>query len=211
MIQIKAIVTPEYKSNTYLIIDEDYKRLIVIDPTIFSTKTIENYISCQELQLDYIIPTHGHFDHVEGINVLSEKYKFNIVASNECNNTINNPKKNYSYYYKNMNLSISIPGIIYAGDNYELIWNHNNFQIIKTPGHSPCSACIVLNGTMLFSGDTILIEYNSFSKFPDGDKELLIINIKKIYNSFQHSMVVYPGHGDPFNLGEIGIFFDFLH
>ena len=210
MIQIKSIVTPEYKSNTYLIIDKDTKRLIVIDPTVFSTKTIEDYIDLQDLQLDYIIPTHGHFDHIEGISVLYEKYKLNIVASNECISALSSPKKNYSFYYKNKNLSITIPGIIFQEDNYELSWNHNSIQIIKTPGHSPCSVCIIVDNSILFSGDTILIEYNPFSKFPDGDSERLITSLKRIYNKYPHSMMVYPGHGDPFTLGKIGYQFAFL-
>ncbi|MFA6403648.1 MAG: MBL fold metallo-hydrolase [Salinivirgaceae bacterium] len=210
MIDVISIFTPEYKSKTYMVVDKDSKSTIIIDPTIFSVTEISNFLLNNNISLDYVIPTHGHFDHIEGISKLQELYGFDVLANSECCEAFLNPKKNYSAFFQNKNVRISLPNIIIDEDIYNLKWNNTEIQIIKTPGHSPCSVCIVFNNLFLFSGDTILQEYSPFSKFPDGDAELLKTSIKRVFSIFPPSTLVYPGHGVEFHLGLINLKFKFL-
>jgi len=210
MIKVIPIFTQEYKSNTYILIAEDSPRAIIIDPTIFSMTEINNYLLRNALSIDYVIPTHGHFDHIEGIGKLSDMHQFDIIANQECCVAFQDPKKNYSFFFQSKNLSLRSPISIIDEDIHQFHWHNTEIHIIKTPGHSPCSVCIVVDNSMLFSGDTILLKYSPFSKFPDGDAKLLKTSIKKIYSTFPHSTLVYPGHGDTFLLGSIGSKFNFL-
>lgn len=210
MIDIVSINTPEYKSKTYIIAHRESHHSIVIDPTVSSLIEINNYLLKNGLFIDYVIPTHGHFDHIEGIGKLREMFKFDLIANMECSIALGDPKRNYSFYYEKKNVSLPSPDILFNEDIYNFRWNDIQIKIIKTPGHSPCSVCILVDGIFLFSGDTILLEYNPFSKFPDGNAEQLKASIKKIYSTFPHSLVVYPGHGDSFLLGSIVPNFNFL-
>lgn len=208
--EIFSIYTPEYKSNTYIVTEEDSNRAIIIDPTLFSLTDINNYIFRNELTIDYVIPTHGHFDHIEGIDRLKDSHQFDVIANSECSIAFQNPKKNYSAYFQNKNIRLSSPNIIIEENIYSFRWYCTQVQIIKTAGHSPCSVCITFNESALFSGDTILQEYSPFSKFPDGDSEQLMISIRNIYSMLSHEILVYPGHGQPFHLGSINKTFRFL-
>jgi hydroxyacylglutathione hydrolase len=210
MIDVVSVFTPEYKSNTYILTEVDSHRTIIIDPTLFSITEINNYLLSNALSIDYVIPTHGHFDHIEGIGKLNNTHQFDIIANPECSVAFQDPKKNYSFYIQNKNIRLRSPNIIVEEDIHQFSWNNSQIQIIKTPGHSPCSVCIIVNSSMLFSGDTILMKYSPFSKFPDGDAELLKTSIRKIYSTLPHSTLVYPGHGDSFLLGSIGSKFTFL-
>ncbi len=210
MIDVISIYTPEYKSRTYILTNLESHHSIVIDPTITSLIEIRNQVHEFGLSIDFVIPTHGHFDHIEGIGKLREMFPFYLVASMECAIALEDPKKNYSFYAQNKNLNLPLPDIQFNEDIYSFVWNDVEIKIFKTPGHSPCSVCILVEDAMLFSGDTILLEYNPFSKFPDGNAEQLRNSIKKMYSLFPHSLIVYPGHGDSFILGSIVSKFDFL-
>lgn len=210
MIELVSIFTEEYKSNTYLLINAESKSAIIIDPTIQSVKGIEEQLHGKHLKIDYIIPTHGHFDHIEGIGILVKKYKFDIIGTAESRISFCDSKKNYSFYFQNKNLTIDPPNMVFNEETFSLEWFKNIITIIKTPGHSPCSICIAVNGEYLFSGDSILLEFSPFSKFPDGDSGALIRSITKIYSTMPHSLTVYPGHGARFMLGDISSCFSFL-
>lgn len=209
MIDVFSITTPEFKSRTYVLTENLHS--IVIDPTIYSVSEITNYISSKNASIEYVIPTHGHFDHIEGIGKLRDIYSFKVLTNAECSKSFSDPKKNYSFYFMNRNISLNPPEVIVNEDIYEFIWHGNEIKVIRTPGHSPCSICIVVNNTILFSGDTILIEFNPFSKFPDGNSEHLKTSIEKLYRTIPHTTLVYPGHGDSFLLGSIDDKFDFLN
>ncbi|HNW98716.1 MAG TPA: MBL fold metallo-hydrolase [Bacteroidales bacterium] len=209
MIEVLTFFSPEYNSNTYILVKKDSGRAVIIDPTLSSITNILAYLKKKLLQVDYIIPTHGHFDHIEGVDELRRHYKTDVIANKECALSFQNPKKNYSTYFENKNIVISPPSVIIDNDEHQLNWKGDILHIIRTPGHSPCSICIYTE-YFLFSGDTILIEYSPFNKFPDSNAVLLKESIKKIFTMFSGDLLVYPGHGLPFKLGTISSKFEFL-
>ena len=93
MIEIISIITPKYKSNTYIITNAKSHRTIIIDPTLFSISEINNYLFRNTLYIDYVIPIHGHFDHIEGIGKLNDMHQFDIIANQECSIAFQDPKK----------------------------------------------------------------------------------------------------------------------
>ena len=52
-------------NNTYLAIDEDSKKCFIVDPSTPSEKVAE-YIESNDLTLEAVLITHGHFDHIGG-------------------------------------------------------------------------------------------------------------------------------------------------
>ena len=210
MIEVFTVYTPAYKSNTYILHGKESNHAIVIDPTCLSVPEIINYMDDNKFLLDFIIPTHGHFDHIEGIDLLKEKYQCKVIATHECSVAFQNSKKNYSYYFENKNVTLDLPDIIIDRDNYIFNWNNSEINLIMTPGHSPCSVCISVDKTILFSGDTILMEYSPFSKFPDGDTHALKRSINLLFMRFPPDLMVYPGHGKPFSLVKAVGRFDFI-
>jgi hydroxyacylglutathione hydrolase len=210
MIEVVTIYTPANKSNTYIIWGNNKNTAIVIDPTIHSVSEISRFLNKNDLTLDIIIATHGHLDHIEGIDLLREIYRSKVFATQECSIAFQDPWKNYSRYFDNKNISIGLPDIIPDQDPYYLKWYNTEIKIIKTPGHSHCSTCISVDDELLFSGDTILLEYSPFSKLPDSDPNALKESIRMILKGFSPDTVIYPGHGEYFLLNAMSQKFDFL-
>lgn len=74
------------------------------------------------------------------------------------------------------------------------------FTCIETPGHSPGGLCIQTNN-WLFSGDTILGTKIPV-KLPGSDKQVLNNSLQKLYSFCNPSLIVYPGHGEAFELNQ---------
>jgi hydroxyacylglutathione hydrolase len=211
MIDVVTICTPAYKSNSYIIRDSNTSKVIVVDPTIYSVSEIVKFLFENNSILEIIIPTHGHLDHIEGIDILRVKYRSQVITTRECSLAFQDPRKNYSRYIDNKNISIGLPDLITDKDPYIFRWCNSEISIIKTPGHSPCSTCIAIDNKMLFGGDTILLDYSPFTKLPDSDSNSLKESIKMIIRDFSPDTVTFPGHGKSFLLNSVINKFDFLH
>ena len=76
---MKIEIIPCLKDNySYIIIDPKNKNTCVVDPS--ESKPIINFLEKNNLQLNYILNTHHHYDHVGGNTELKKKYKAKIVG-----------------------------------------------------------------------------------------------------------------------------------
>ena len=71
---IKTIPVGMYQANCYVVIDEETKDCIIVDPGEEASR-IESVIESLDAKPKMILLTHGHFDHVGAVQKLAEKYK----------------------------------------------------------------------------------------------------------------------------------------
>jgi hydroxyacylglutathione hydrolase len=120
---------------SYIIVDPKNKNTCVVDPS--ESEPIINFLEKNNLQLNYILNTHHHYDHVGGNNKLKKKYNAKVVG--------------FSDDYKR------IPEIdILLKD--EEVWKEGNFEvkIIHIPGHTLGHICFYFyKENILFTGDTL--------------------------------------------------------
>ena len=180
----------ENNSNTYLITG---KRNILIDPGhyhLFSHVREElERLSLSIQDIDVIIFTHGHLDHMEAIKVFKDSPALYAIHKDEWNMI----KKGSSYHMGVFCSADFIPHILLQeGD---LTIGDKNFKIIHTPGHSPGSICIYwAEKKVLFTGDCIFEQGIGRTDLPGGNSEQLKESIKRI--SQLGAWYVMPGHGD---------------
>ncbi|KAJ3016982.1 hypothetical protein HKX48_003775 [Thoreauomyces humboldtii] len=67
-------------------------------------------------------------------------------------------------------------------------------QFVHTPGHSPGSQCILINGNRLLSGDTLFIRSCGRVDFPDSDLKLMHESLQDKLAKLPEHVVVFPGH-----------------
>ena len=73
MITVKthlAIMDDGFETNTYIVTDEETGETLVVDPSLPEEKLIEKL---KPEKVKYILITHGHFDHIGGVNFVKEK------------------------------------------------------------------------------------------------------------------------------------------
>ena len=120
---------------SYIIIDPKNKNTCVVDPS--ESVPIINFLEKNNLQLNYILNTHHHYDHVGGNNKLKKKYNAKVVG--------------FSDDYKR------IPEIDILLKDKE-VWKEGNFEvkIIHIPGHTLGHICYYFyKENILFTGDTL--------------------------------------------------------
>lgn len=210
-VQIWAFVTPLLSSNMYLL--SENRRGIIIDPYDGFTSEISG--ECDTV--DCILLTHEHYDHISGANALRERYGCPVVCSEVCGERIQNSTHNFSRYYEayaavqtGEPISENLPPVeeyfTHADETFSgqrtIAWQNHELVLTETPGHSPGSVCILVDGEVLFAGDTLLHDGVAVTRFPGGSRRQYEQVAVPYLRGLPEETMVYPGHYGPFKLKE---------
>lgn len=191
-------------SNCYVVVDEESRHCLCIDPASEKSEREIEYIKHNGLTLDYIILTHEHTDHTWGVNSLTEHFpKTKVICSAVCKQNLRQEFQAYFLlYYDNPDYQYTVCNVDLTSEELgnKLNWSGYKIDFIYTPGHSLGSVCLLLDG-LLFTGDTILQSKPYINK-RNGSKEKFKHSIAMILNGFNADQVIYPGHGEVFTLRE---------
>ncbi len=180
--------------NTYFIIEKD--KAVVIDPGTDFDKIKE---FSKDLKIEYIFLTHCHYDHIMSVNMLLEDTKAKTGMTKECSENVKNTDISLTKLGLQREEIIKKADIIFDdGDIFDFYGN--KIKIIKTPGHTNCSCCYLLEDN-LFSGDTLFWQNVGRWDLPTGDGEKLINSIKNKIYSLPDETIVYSGHGKNTKIG----------
>lgn len=185
---IKKIVSAEMDQNCYLI-EKDGKG-ILIDPGIDGEKIKK---ACENVEVNYILLTHCHFDHLYSLNNLRNG---KIVAgTKEC-----------AHNMISLNTSLCTPECLPKASCDKIlnegVYNFDGIEVkcIKTPGHTDGCACFLIDG-VLFSGDTLFSGSIGRTDFPTGSFSVLENSLKNKIYTLPDETEVYPGHGPKTTVG----------
>lgn len=200
--KIHKIINNPIDSNCFIVYSKN-KKCIVIDPGSENSEEIINFLESNNLNPEFIVLTHEHFDHVWAVNDLKVKYKSKVIASRLCGEKITNAKKNMSVFYNQIgfecfNCDVSIESI-----QNKMQWEDEEIIFIETPGHTNCSISIVIKNN-IFVGDLMIPKHKTVTKLPTGNKEILKKSLENMFSDYKN-FKIYPGHGDIFELREISI------
>lgn len=180
----------ENNCNTYLI---KGNRNILIDPGHYHlfghVKDGLRRLGLSILDIDVVLITHGHLDHMEGIKVFESAPTIYAIHKKEWNII----KKGVSHHM-GVFLTPEIEPHILLQEG-DLIVGDKRLMIIHTPGHSPGSICIYWpEKKVLFTGDCVFEQGVGRTDLPGGNGEELRESIENI--SQLEAWYVLPGHGE---------------
>ena len=203
MLNVERFINELMTSNCYIVADEASKLCICIDPASEKSLREIEFIEKNGLTLDYIILTHEHTDHNWGVNSLREHFPdCKLVCSEPCNKYVKKTNRAYFlFYYDDPDYRYEIaPADILIKEDINMDWNGIQIKFGLTPGHSYGSMCIDVDG-MLFTGDTIM-PYKPYFNGRDSNQDDWLLSIKKIKEKYSDNAIIYPGHGESFELNE---------
>jgi len=189
-IGIERFVTGPIETNTYLVINE-MKQCLIVDPSGDCSEVLE-FIKNNELIPDAIVITHGHFDHVMGIDEILGAYSgLKIFIHPQEAILLRNSEFNGSYM---IGMSFSYMGAV--TDIEEGVMQIGNFQakIIVVPGHSPAGTAILID-KYLICGDILFAGSVGRSDLLGGDEASLLRGIREKFLTLPDETIVCPGHG----------------
>ena len=194
--KIEKIVEPNFGENIYVLVDEDSKKCAIVDPGGVESKVL-NYIKNNKLEVEYIILTHAHGDHIGSVNSIKSKTNAKVVAHKDERELLLDKKKNLSHM---MHCGAQeLDADIYVNDKDKLELGTLKLTFLHTPGHTKGCMCIRV-GNEMFTGDTLFAGSIGRTDLYSGDYKQIEKSLKKL-SKYEDNVVIYPGHGPHSTLG----------
>lgn len=191
--EIKVFVEGPVDANNYLIIDEKSKEAVLIDCSSGRQEFI-NSIKNSGVNLKYILLTHGHFDHILGVDKFKEVFGTDAYIAKEDIEQVELTPKFMPILAGIEAVEIkSIHNYLKDGDIIKV--GDIEIKAIATPGHTPGGMSYLI-GDKLFSGDTLFHRSIGRCDFPGGSLDTIIKSIKEKLFTLPDNTEVFPGHGE---------------
>lgn len=196
--EIKIFVEGPVEANNYLLIDEQSKDAILIDCSSERQGFIDE-IKNLNINLKCILLTHGHFDHILGVDKFNEVFGVETyVAKEDVSQVELTPKFMPIITGLDPVTITSIKNYVKDGDIFKI--GDTEIKAISTPGHTPGGMCYLVDNK-LFSGDTLFQRSVGRCDFPGGSFETISKSIKEKLFTLPDDTEVFPGHGGKTTIG----------
>lgn len=189
--KVEKFVTGIISTNCYLVINEDTKQAVVIDPAACPSYLM-SHIKSEGLKIEAILLTHGHFDHMMGIDGFLSEFDVPVYVHEEDADAMEDPVLNQSSTYTS---GYTFGKARYLRDRQTLELAGYTFQVIHTPGHTKGGCCYyVASEGVLFSGDTLFQNSVGRTDFVNSSTSDLVHSVREKLFLLPDDTMVYPGH-----------------
>jgi len=197
MILTRLVVGP-LQVNCFILADENTKDAVVIDPGD-DAQEILKIIRDKELNVKYIVNTHGHFDHVGGNKALKEATGAELLI-HEGDSSLMTSASMHSRAF-GLNSVSSPPADRYVKHGDVINAGEISLKVLHTPGHSLGGISLLEQG-MVFTGDALFAGSIGRTDLPGGDLMTLLRSIKTNLMTLPDDTKVFCGHGPASTIGE---------
>jgi glyoxylase-like metal-dependent hydrolase (beta-lactamase superfamily II) len=170
----------------------------VIDPGGEGRRIVRE-VESGELDIEYVLITHAHFDHIGGIaDVVDATGAKLAIHPNE--RPLLEARGGASMW--GLNVEPSPPPDVELSKGQIIEVGTLNFEILFTPGHSPGGVTFYeANERAAFDGDVLFSNGIGRADLPGGDRETLMHSIRGVLFALPDDTVIYPGHGPKTTVG----------
>lgn len=190
MIKIDVFHVTPLETNCCYLVDEATGKSAVSDPGERSEQLIER-IKQDGGKLEYVLLTHGHYDHILYAKQLADMFGAKLVTGEKNNEFLSNPYLNLTAKHGLSFESFSADILLKDGDKFML--GDTEITYITTPGHTSGCGCYIFDNTII-CGDTLFRGSYGRTDLPTGNNEDMIKSLKKLKN-LEGDYDVIPGHG----------------
>jgi hydroxyacylglutathione hydrolase len=177
--------------NCYLVYDAKTMAGIVIDPGDEGTHIL-NLIEDRELKINLIVLTHGHGDHIGGVDILRRKLGVKLAIGEGDALMLTESALNFSDALGDP-IKLAPAEVLLSESDTVKVGNFK-LDVIETPGHTSGGISLKGDGFVL-SGDLIFAGSIGRVDLPGGDYNTIIKVIKEKILPLGDETVIYPGHG----------------
>lgn len=189
---LNTYIAGPFDANNYLLMDKNTKEAVLIDCSEYKQEIIEDIYKLGA-KVKYILLTHGHFDHILGVNKMTEALGVDAYIKNADIILA----ENINTMPKLLNLPMAEVPIINGRieDWQEFQLGEHKIKAIPTPGHTEGGMSFLVDNEFLFSGDTLFCQSFGRTDLFGGNIKKLVNSIKNVLFALEDNIIVYPGHG----------------
>jgi glyoxylase-like metal-dependent hydrolase (beta-lactamase superfamily II) len=197
MLLMRLVVGP-LQVNCFILADEKTREAVVIDPGD-DAQDILLIIKEKGLKVQYIVNTHGHFDHIGANKAIKEATGAEIlIHEGDAAVLASAPRQSAIFGMKSVS-SPSADRFVKHGDVIRA--GEISLKVLHTPGHSPGGICLLEEG-IVFTGDALFAGSIGRTDFPGGDLATLLRSIKTNLLTLPDDTKVFSGHGPASTIGD---------
>ncbi len=195
---IKLFHTGPLAVNSYVVTDEKTKKTFIVDPGGHNADMV-NHIKGNDFQVEFIILTHGHGDHIGGVPALRKDFPAaKLVIGIHDKEMLEDPELNMSGMMYVQPLSLTADRYVTDGETLQM--GELELKFFHTPGHTPGGICILVENAV-FSGDTLFEQSIGRTDFPGSSYQAIVKSIREKLFVLPDETAVYPGHMGPTSIG----------
>jgi len=195
---IKSLVVGPIMANCFILGCEKTHKAVVIDPGAESGKILMALANLK-LTVEYIINTHGHFDHVGANKKMKEVTGAKLLIHKLDEPMLSMLSNTAAAFGLSAENSPPADQTIEDGDTIQ--FGDIILTVIHTPGHTPGGISLFCDDSV-FVGDTLFEGSIGRTDFPGGDYGTLISSIQKKLFPLGDHVTVYCGHGSETTIGK---------
>lgn len=177
-----------YFTNSFLLVSEG--QAAILDPAPDAAR-FAPLLEQEGARLTHILLTHGHFDHVFGLDSVraawpdARLHMFRADAAGTEDRPV-----------------AEAPGTVWLADGQTVTVGGAELAVLHTPGHTPGSCCWLCGG-LLLTGDTLFAGSVGRTDLPGGDWQALMDSLRRLAadEALPDELRVLPGHGPFSTLG----------
>lgn len=191
---VACVTTGMFEENCFLYACPQTREAVIIDPGDGAEQILK---TVEELKLvpKYILNTHGHIDHVSGIDAVSAEYPVPL-AIHPADVPLYTNKLAAEMYGRQAPLVKRKPDILLKEGDH-ISFGTLSLEVFHTPGHTPGGVIFVSRPYCVFSGDTLFRRSIGRTDLPGGSYQQIENSIRTKLYTLADDMVVFSGHGEP--------------
>lgn len=197
--KIENFVLGPVGTNCYIVINEGTKECFLVDMAACPPELV-SHIKNSGLTVKAVLLTHGHFDHIMGLDRFLEEFPAPVYACAAEKELLESPQLNSSSGM--LGQPYTFHGAQYVKDGDLLEIAGMKIQVIQTPGHTIGGCCYyIADEQTLFSGDTLFRASIGRTDLPTGSMGALVRSVTEKILVLPDETRVYPGHMEETTVG----------
>lgn len=209
--KVATLIFNPIGENTYVLWDETLECAIVDCGASTPTEqaTLDHFIAEHGLKPVLAVNTHGHFDHVLGVNHLKRRYEIPFACSAKDQYLLDSAAAAGNVYGIP---TADMPSIeIDLATTEEVKFGQTTLRVIPTPGHTPGGVTLLNEAEKVaFTGDTLFRESIGRTDLEGGDYPTLMRSILGSLLTLGDEVKIFPGHAESSTIGHESMYNPFV-
>ena len=197
--KIEKFVLGPVGTNCYIVSNDDTMECFIVDVAACPPEFV-SHIKNAGLTVKAVLLTHGHFDHIMGLDRFLEEFPVPVYACAAEKEVLESAQLNSSAGM--LGQPYTFTGARFVKDGDLLDAAGMKIQVIQTPGHTIGGCCYYISDeNVLFSGDTLFRASVGRTDLPTGSMSALVRSVTDRLLVLPDETRVYPGHMEETTIG----------